>query len=103
MTKKTISQDDYLRLLGLLTLAADHRRALEAIERSACGITGTDPDAGSLTSDTVWGGHLMSGDDLLRLLDITVEQPGTTPEQASEQARKAMAIARHWADLGSES
>jgi hypothetical protein len=28
---RTIGYDDYLRLCGLLTLAADHRTALEAI------------------------------------------------------------------------
>jgi hypothetical protein len=98
VTKKTISQDDYLRLLGLLTLAADHRKALEAIERSACAITSVAPEAGTHTSDTVWGGYLLSTDELLSLLDITVEQPSTTPEQAGEQMGKAMDIAWRFND-----
>jgi hypothetical protein len=95
MTKKTISQDDYLRLVGLLTLAEDHRKAIEAIERSACAITGETPSGagGTHTGDTVWGGYHYSVDELLRLLDITVEWPSTTPEQAGEQMGKAMDIA----------
>lgn len=100
MTKKTISQDDHLRLVGLLTLAADHRKALDAIERSACGITGQRP--GHHTSDVVWGGDL-DADQLLDVIGITVEQPTTTPEEAGEQARRAMDIARRVRDLGSES
>jgi hypothetical protein len=93
---KTISQDDYLRLVGLLTLASDHRKAPRDIERSACAITDEKPNGH--TSDTVWGGYLHSADDLLYLLDLTVEQPSTTPEQAGAQMGKAMDIARRFSD-----
>jgi hypothetical protein len=88
---KTISQDNYLRLVGLLTLAADHRKGLEDINRSACALTGEAP--GYHTTDTIWGGYQHSVDDLLHLLEITVEQPSTTPEQAGEQTKQAMEIA----------
>jgi hypothetical protein len=90
--KKTISQDDYLRLVGLLTLAADHRKALEDIERSARAITGEQDDYGQ-TADVVWGGTKYTAARLLDVLDITVEQPSTTPEQAGEQMGKAIDIA----------
>lgn len=93
---KTISQDDYLRLVGLLTLAADHRKALDDINRSACALTGEAP--GHHTTDTIWGGYQHSADDLLHLLGITVEQPSTTPEQAGEQMGKAMDITRRFND-----
>ena len=48
MTITTISADDRLKLIGLLTLAADHRLALDAIERAACRITGDARNAGQL-------------------------------------------------------
>ena len=72
MTTKTISDDDYLRLVGLLTLAADHRKALRAIERAACQLTGDADDTGSHTGDTVWGGSRDTADGLLAVLGITV-------------------------------
>lgn len=68
--RRVISYDDYLRLLGLLTLAADHRRALEDITRSAAGITLEDYTAGH-TDEAVWSGTI-DADELLRRLGITV-------------------------------
>lgn len=97
MTKTAISQDDYLRLVGLLTLAADHCRALRDIERAACGITGDEDDVGSHTGDAVWGGD-RTADQLLDVIGITVEQPTTTPQEAGEQARQAMDITRRFND-----
>lgn len=67
--RRAISYDDYLRLLGLLTLAADHRRALEAITRSAGAITLEGNLAGH-TDEAVWSG--LSVDELLERLGITV-------------------------------
>lgn len=69
---KTITYDNYLRLLGLLTLAADHRREMEAIERSACAITGEEPGSGGHTGEAVWGEKRI--EHLLTVLDITVEE-----------------------------
>jgi hypothetical protein len=91
---KSLSYDDYLRLAGLLALAADHRRMLEAIDRAACAITGDEPAAGSHTSDAVWSGD-RSLADVLMLLGITTPKPPpatTTPEDASRQAASAMRI-----------
>jgi len=68
-----ISQDNYHRLVGLLTLAADHCRALRAIERSAIALT--QDELGGHTSDTVWGGFDRTPDELLALLGIALEQP----------------------------
>jgi hypothetical protein len=80
---KTISYDDYLRLVGLLALAADHRRMLEAIERSACTITGDEPAEGGHTGDAIWGGSDHTPARLLELLGIAVpELPAK--EHASE-------------------
>jgi len=76
-TKKTITHDDYLRLVGLLTLARDHNRMLKEIERSAARITGeTDEhsdDYFGITSDAVVCDYTAS--DLLGRLGITVEAP----------------------------
>lgn len=70
---KTISYDDYLRLVGLLTLAADHRKALGDIERSACALTGQTPGAGGHTSDEIWGQE-RGVQGLLEVLDIVVQK-----------------------------
>jgi hypothetical protein len=87
---KTITYDDYLRLIGLLTLAADHRRMLDAIEHSALRITGEEPNGH--TSDCVWGQDY-SAQRLLELLDIAAPTlPATTPEDAAGQTAHAMRI-----------
>ena len=99
--KKTISPDDRLRLVGREREQADHRRALEAIERSACALLGDTPDGH--ISDVVYGGYDRTADELLAVLGVTVAQPTTTPEAAGEQARQAVDIARRVRDLGSES
>jgi hypothetical protein len=68
---KTITHDDYLRLCGLLRLAADSRHTLEQIDRSACALLGMP--TGSHVSDEVWAGA-PGGDAqaLLTGLGITV-------------------------------
>lgn len=85
---KTISHDDFLRLLGLLTLAADYRKKLVDIERSARAITG-DKELGH-TGDAVWA-DVHSARSLLAALGITVEPPQvetTALEDAAHQAEK---------------
>ena len=67
----TITYDDYLRLLGLLTLAKDYNAKLDDILRAAEVITGEKPEFGGHTSDAVYGETSMS--DLLKRLNITVE------------------------------
>lgn len=78
---KTITYDDYLRLLGLLTLAESHRKALEAIERAAWALLDSTPQGdveserrGSHISDEIWGGYHRGVAELLRVLEITVEE-----------------------------
>ena len=87
--KPTMPYDDYLRLTGLLTLAADHRKILEAIERSACAITGQQVEDGGHTSDAIWTPGY-STDRLLRLLGREVPTPTTTPEDVERQAVQAL-------------
>jgi hypothetical protein len=71
---KTLTYEDYLRLTGLLALAADHRRMLQAIERSACAITGQEVEDGGHTSDAIWC-DAYTPERLLRLLGIPVPPP----------------------------
>lgn len=96
---KTISHDDYLRLLGLLVLAESHRQALTDIERSARAITG-DQELGH-TDQEIWGGDY-GVQHLLELLEISVKappRPATTPEDAARQAGRAEQIAEAFGDL----
>lgn len=100
----TLTYDDYLRLTGLLALAADHRRQLQAIERSACALTGQQIEAGGHTSDAVW----VDGYDvqrLLRLLSIPVPPAPPAPTAAAmladieRQAAGAMRVIGHIKEL----
>lgn len=68
-----IPHDTFLRLLGLLTLAADHRKALEDIERSACKLLGQAP--GGHVGDEVWGGIQRGAKGLVAVLNIQVQPP----------------------------
>jgi len=95
---KTMTYDDYLRLVGLLKLAADHRKVLEWIERSACALTGEEKDGH--TSDTIWGQDY-SPEKLLELLGIAVPAP-TTPEESSRQAAHAMRIVKQFDDRSAD-
>ena len=67
---KTISYDDYLRLVGLLHLAKDHRTALRHIERSALGLLGVN--GSTQVDDAVWGGYHYDAATLLELLGIAM-------------------------------
>lgn len=71
-TEKTkISRNDYLRLVGLLTLASSHNRALQQIEKAAIEITG-EFETGGHSGDEIWGFD-QDADALLSRLGITVE------------------------------
>lgn len=66
---RTISYDDYLRFLGLVTLAQGHVQALRDIERSALQLL-EDEELGHV-SDLIWGGD-RTPDQVLQLLEISV-------------------------------
>ena len=90
-TKTTISYDDYLRLVGLLTLARDHNRTLNDIRRSALAITGEYDDNDATgeyyghTGDAVYDDNGGRADELLRKLGIAVNpaQNGVGPAEAT--------------------
>lgn len=65
----TITQNQFFQLVGLLALAANHRKALAAINVAAVEILGTD----YLVDDAVWCGPDTDAKDLLEKLAITVE------------------------------
>lgn len=74
MSEKTISREDYYKLHGLLALAQQHNRALDAIARAAGEITGEEDDGYGYfgcTSDEV-NEPSPSADSLLRKLNISV-------------------------------
>lgn len=67
--KTEISKSEYLQLVGLLTLASQHERAMEDIRTAALQITGETDDCGH-TCDAIWNGY--SADELLGKLGIKV-------------------------------
>lgn len=84
---RTITRTDYYALLGLLKLAEQHNTALDNIVAAACQITGELKDDGSAergghTSDMLFSPDYRSLDEVLRLLDITIED--TAPTQSPE-------------------
>jgi hypothetical protein len=68
--KKTITRNEWLRLIGLLVLAEGHNRDLDAIAASAREITG-DEEHGH-TADEVFARY-PDANRLLQRLGITVE------------------------------
>ena len=87
-TKTSISYDDYLRLVGLLTLARDHNRTLNDIRHSALAITGEYDDNDATgeyyghTGDTVYDDTGGNADALLRKLGVSVDP---APETGGDQ------------------
>lgn len=67
--RQVISYDEYLRLVGLLTLATDHYEAMLDIQRSALKITGESEPIG-YTADAVWNAE--TAEQLLEKLGIAV-------------------------------
>jgi hypothetical protein len=72
-SRRTITEEEYVKLVGLLTIAAEHNRALDTIARAVAGITGDDDDGYGYfgcSSDAVSGNH--DARSLLSVLDIDV-------------------------------
>lgn len=65
-----MSDTRYIQLVGLLTLAENHRRQLEEIERAVKGICDTS-DTRGYVSDAVWSGE-RTADYLAQLYKIPV-------------------------------
>lgn len=79
-TRTTISEEEYVKLVGLLAIAAEHNRALETINRAVAEITGEAEDGYGYfgcSTDAVSGDH--DSRSLLRALEIEV-----VPESGSE-------------------
>lgn len=81
-TKKTITTAERLQLIGLLALAADLSKQIQAIERATATLLNeSDEGAGSgyfgHVTDAVYGSH--GADKLLRLLDIAVVDTPAEP------------------------
>lgn len=69
---KTISRSDYLKLVGVLTLAQSHNKALKDLEKIAAELVGEEHEYGGLSSDAVYGER--DADSLLGGLNITIEE-----------------------------
>jgi hypothetical protein len=73
MEKVSITTNERLQLIGLLTLAQHHERLLRGLEAAACEITGEEANSGGHTGDAIYSGAHADADDLLRKLGIRVE------------------------------
>ena len=73
ITMKTkITKNERLQLIGLLTLAAFHMKAVEDIEKAALEITGEEDDCGH-TVDALFDPSRRDADQLLERLNIKVK------------------------------
>lgn len=70
MTTKLISNNEYLQLLGLKTLADRANAELLQIERAACAITGEEPESGGHTGDIVYGNRGVL--EAIKIMDIRI-------------------------------
>lgn len=75
--KTTIGYDDYLRLEGLLTLARDHVKMLDEIERAAMAIVGEDAEniGAGYVGDTIYSRTGDRARDLCKRLGLAIEEP----------------------------
>jgi hypothetical protein len=76
---KTITKNQHLQLVGLLTLAGRHMKMLRSISESALSITGEKEDDGTPatcghTSDAIWDDNQRDADALLERLKIKVRK-----------------------------
>jgi hypothetical protein len=73
---KTITQDQYYQLVGLMAAHAYQQKVMKALEHAAVAITderGLDgnPSDGGHTTDILWGSRDLH--DGLRIMEITIE------------------------------
>jgi hypothetical protein len=76
---KTISKNQHLQLVGLLTLAGRHMKMLESISEAALSITGEKekdgtPSTCGHTNDAIWDENRRDADALLERLKIKVRK-----------------------------
>lgn len=64
---ETITPEQRMQIIGLLTVARDLLHRMDDVERAACAITGEEP--GGHTGDAMWG-ERTDVDDLLGRLSI---------------------------------
>ena len=72
--KTTITQGEYLQLIGLLTIATMHNKTLKDIEKCAYAITGETDECGH-TSDAIFSDYGI--EHILDRLDLKVEPTPT--------------------------
>ncbi len=71
--KAIISKEEYLQLIGLLTLARQHKKMVDDLEKAMKEITGEDNDFSAMSGDYIWeAGRGESVKDLLKDLKIKV-------------------------------
>ncbi len=70
--KPTITQMEYLQLIGLLTLAAQHVEAQKQLEKAVAELIGQEGDRGH-AQDAVWSPY--TADELLEKMEIKVVRP----------------------------
>lgn len=74
MAKETITANERLQLIGLLTVAEMQMKSLEATEKAANELLGVvDIGLGGHVSDAIFDSGRRDADQLLMRLDITVQ------------------------------
>lgn len=78
--KTEISEEDYLKLVGLYTIAQHHNKALQEIELAVADVIEMEPKEGfggnyfGHVSDAIWDFDMTLPGETLRKLKITVKK-----------------------------
>lgn len=73
--RTTITENERLQLLGLLTLGQQHYKTIDSVREAIENII-EDPDGGSLLSDAIWD-YETDIDKILKNMNIEVENATT--------------------------
>ncbi len=72
---RTITQEEYLQVQGLMFLAKQNYTLFQSLEKALGKLLSEKPDSSGyygLVSDAVWGNDI-SADQLIEMLEITVD------------------------------
>lgn len=72
--KKTITENERLQLIGLMTLAKQHYEIVRNCERAMANLVGSEYEYEDNLSDQIYGSETYDVDEALKNIDIKVKK-----------------------------